>query len=306
VTNGPFVLLGVASPHRLERTRTGVRQSQRDPASSSGSYRSSTPPDQGPPERLLRQHGLPLRLCCREPRRGQLGRFQRDQRQPSRIRSGVSHTGTFVSGHALVVRSGQYVAARFYLGRGFAGKLMHVLSATKGAAGHWKDLPHGDQPPGPGGRIHLLQHSRERWRAFRARVRRRRNAKAGLSSPVVALGRWRDSPPGILRRAFAARFMAAGAFPPDASTARPVPIRDVPSSIRRGDRACQNLEVVSERPAVEVVEQYQETGRVPESAARGAENSAWAERRGSEGGFPTRDAAAPRDPSPRGARPPDA
>ena len=34
----------------------------------------------------------------------------------------MSHTGTFVSRHTLVVRRGQYVTARFYLGRGFAGE----------------------------------------------------------------------------------------------------------------------------------------------------------------------------------------
>lgn len=207
----------------------------------------------------------------------------------------MSHTGTFVSGHTLVVRRGQYVTARFYLGRGFAGKLVHVLLAKKNAKGHWKayrvvtsrrlqadGYTCYSAPVGGGG------HS---GRGTQATQRKGRPLIAGRRPRALAGFAARDPEEGVRGSLHGRRGVSARR---EHGTAGADQGRSFVNTA--GDRARQNLEVVSERPAVEVVEQYQGTGRVPESAARGAENSAWAERRGSEGGFPTRDAAAPRDP----------
>jgi len=91
---------------------------------------------------------------------------------------------------------------------------MHILSKTKDANGHWKAYGVVTSRRVQADGYTYYSAPVRGWRAFRARYAGDATHESGLSSPVGALRRYISEPaPGILRRAFAARFMAAGAFP---------------------------------------------------------------------------------------------
>ena len=105
------------------------------------------------------------------------------------IHPGTSHVGTFVSGRTVVVRSGQYVTARFYLGQALAGKVIRVLASTKDSSGHWKPYV-AVTTRRVDARGYAFYSTRVRgWRAFRAQYAGSATEKVGLSPAVATRGR---------------------------------------------------------------------------------------------------------------------